>query len=104
MLVGKTSENIFFSTCILPDYVSHESLKEFWKNSHFENMRAGFLKGVKTHFGKLVLKLCIFRHEKNFLTNIVSCDASVFFSYKILEIMEMTKIVFYFIVFDQMRI
>ena len=29
-----------FFTCILPDYVFHESLKEFWKNNHFENMRA----------------------------------------------------------------
>jgi hypothetical protein len=28
----------------LPHYVSHEILKEFWKNSHFENMRADFLR------------------------------------------------------------
>ena len=33
----------YFFTSILPDYVSHESLKEFWKNCHFENMRADFL-------------------------------------------------------------
>ena len=32
-----------FCTCILPDYVPHESSKEFVKNSNFENMRAGFL-------------------------------------------------------------
>ena len=50
---------------ILSDYVSHESLKEFWKNSHFGIMRAGFIKNVKNHFGKLALKWCIFRHEKN---------------------------------------
>ena len=31
-----------FLTCILPDYVFHESLKEFWKNKHFEKMRASF--------------------------------------------------------------
>ena len=68
----KFRKQFYLFTCILPDYTGHESLKEFWKNSHFENMRAGFLKGVKTHFGKLVLKLCIFRHEKNFLTNIMS--------------------------------
>ena len=56
-LLVKSLENDFiFFSCILPDYVSHESLKEFLKSSHFENMRAGFLKGVKTHFGKLVLK------------------------------------------------
>ena len=34
---------IFFLTCILPDYVSHEITKEFWKISHFENKRASFL-------------------------------------------------------------
>ena len=34
----------YFFTSILPDYVSHESLKEFWKNCHFENMRADFLR------------------------------------------------------------
>ena len=27
---------------ILPDYVSHESSKEVWKNSHFENRRTDF--------------------------------------------------------------
>ena len=32
-----------FLISILPDYVPHESQKEFWKNSHFENTRAGFL-------------------------------------------------------------
>jgi hypothetical protein len=53
ILLVKSSENNFI---FLPDYVSHESLKEFWKNRHFENMRAGFLKGVKIHFGKLALK------------------------------------------------
>jgi len=34
----------FFFTCILPDYVSHESLKVIWKNSDFENMGANFLR------------------------------------------------------------
>ena len=32
-----------FFTCILPNYVPHEITKEFWKNSHFENVRADFL-------------------------------------------------------------
>ena len=32
-----------FFTSILPNYVPHEITKEFWKNSHFENMTAGFL-------------------------------------------------------------
>ena len=38
----KTSENILFFACILPDYVADEITKEFWKNSHFENMRVDF--------------------------------------------------------------
>ena len=61
----KFREQFYFLTYILPDNVFHESIKEFWQNSHFENMRAGFLKVVKTHFGKLALKWCIFRHDKN---------------------------------------
>ena len=52
----KFREQFYFLTYILPDNVFHESIKEFWQNSHFENMRAGFLKVVKTHFGKLALK------------------------------------------------
>ena len=39
----KLRKQSYFFACILPDYVSHESFKEFWKNSHFENMRADFL-------------------------------------------------------------
>ena len=52
----KFREQFYFLTYILPDNVFHESIKEFWQNSHFENMRAGFLKVVKTHFGKLAQK------------------------------------------------
>ena len=42
-----SSKNLLMKNCknnfiFLPDYVFHESFKEFWKNSHFENMRAGF--------------------------------------------------------------
>ena len=36
-------KQFYFSTCILPDYVTYESQKEFWKNRHFENTRVGFL-------------------------------------------------------------
>ena len=39
----KFKKRFYFFTCILPDYVSHESPKEFWKNKYFENMRAVFL-------------------------------------------------------------
>jgi hypothetical protein len=46
MLLVKSSDNnfVFLPSCILPDYVAHESFKEFLKNSHFENMRADFLR------------------------------------------------------------
>ena len=54
----KSSENEFhFFTCILTDYVAHESPKEFWKNIDFENVKAGFLLRFKTHFGKLPLEM-----------------------------------------------
>ena len=42
IILIKRLGNSFILTCILPDYVGHESSKEFWKNSHFENMRADF--------------------------------------------------------------
>ena len=52
-------------TCISPDYVFHESPKEFWKNSHFENMRASFLLKCENSLRFLPLK-------KNILANIMS--------------------------------
>ena len=54
---------IYFFTCILPYYVTHEITKEFWKASYFENMTAGFLLWVKKHFGEIPLKRCIFNNE-----------------------------------------
>ena len=40
----KFRKQLYFFTCISPNYVFHESPKEFWKNNHFENMRASFLR------------------------------------------------------------
>jgi hypothetical protein len=40
----KFRKQFHFFTCILPDYVSHENFKVFWKNSDFENMGANFLR------------------------------------------------------------
>ena len=34
---------LLFLAWILTDYVAHDITKVFWKNSHFENMTAGFL-------------------------------------------------------------
>ena len=43
-LFYKKFKNWFsFFTCILPNYVAHDIIKEFWKNCHFENMTAVFL-------------------------------------------------------------
>ena len=47
----KVLKTILFFTCIPPDYVSHESSKEFLKNSHFENMIAGFLQRCQNSLG-----------------------------------------------------
>ena len=52
-----------FFTCIFRYYVAHEIFKEFWKNSHFENMTASFLR-VVNYFGGIALKWCILMHEK----------------------------------------
>ena len=40
----KFKKQFYFFICILPGHVFNESLKEFWKNSNFENMRANFLR------------------------------------------------------------
>ena len=31
----KFRKQLYVFACILPDYVFHESPKEFWKNNHF---------------------------------------------------------------------
>ena len=40
----KFRKQLNFFTCISPDYVFHESPKEFWKYNNFENMGASFLR------------------------------------------------------------
>ena len=62
----KSSKNKFyFLTCILPDYVAHKSSKFFWKNIHFENMRAGFLLSCQNSLRQTTHKMMHFEH-KNF--------------------------------------
>ena len=39
----ENNTNLNFFTCISPDYMAHDISKEFWKNSHFENVTAVFL-------------------------------------------------------------
>ena len=64
MFNKKFKNRFYFFTCILPEYLAHDMTKGFWKNSYFENMRAGFLRVVKIHFGGIALKWCILMHEK----------------------------------------
>ena len=54
-----------FLICILPDYVPHESQKEFWKNSHFENTRAGFLLRCQNSLRQNTPKMMHFQAWKN---------------------------------------
>ena len=61
-LLGKSSENDFI--CILHDYVSHASSKNSKKIAILKILEQVSFWGVKTHFGKLALKGCIFRQEK----------------------------------------
>ena len=49
---------VFFIS-ILPNYVPHEITKEFWKNSHFGNMTAGFLPRCKN---SLRWEICLICH------------------------------------------
>ena len=70
--INEKFKKIFnFFTCILPNNVAHDITKEFWKNSHFENMTAVFFWAVKTDFGKLPLKKSIFRDDKNISSSIL---------------------------------
>ena len=41
--IENNTNSFYFFSCILPDYVAHDIIKEFWKNSHFEKMTAGFV-------------------------------------------------------------
>ena len=42
MFSKKLKNCAYFFTCILPDYMAQDMLKEFLENSHFENTRARF--------------------------------------------------------------
>ena len=56
---------VLFFTYILPNYVPHESQKEFWKNSHFENKRAGFLLMCQKSLRQNTPKMMYFQARKN---------------------------------------
>ena len=61
-----------FFTCILSDYVADEITKEFWKNSHFENMRADFPLKCQNSLRWNTPEIMHFQAwKKNVFTNIV---------------------------------
>ena len=58
---------VYFFTCILPNYVADDITKEFWKYI----WQLVFFKGVKTYFGELPLKRCVFINGKNQFSQIL---------------------------------
>ena len=46
-------------TYISIDYLVHEITKEFWKNSHFENMRTGFLQRCQKSLRCKISLICL---------------------------------------------
>ena len=64
------NEKFIFFTCILPDYMTHDIPKEFWKNIYFENMPAGFLLRGQNLLRQIPPKMMHFQGWKNMiLTN-----------------------------------
>ena len=55
----KLKKTFYFLTCISPNYVPHQITKEFWKNSQFENVTAGFLLRSQN---SLRLEICLIWH------------------------------------------
>ena len=61
-------------TYILIDYLFHEITKEFWENSHFENMRAGFLLRCQKSLWCKISLICLWNIEslnKNWLLDML---------------------------------
>ena len=67
-------KQLYFFTCILPDHVFHESPKEFLKNNHFENMRAGFLRRCQNSLWQTSHEIMHFRHDKKMILTNISCS------------------------------
>ena len=59
----KFKKLFYFFTCILPDYVAHDITKDFFLNSHFENMTAGFLLRCQNLLRYFTPEMM---HEKNY--------------------------------------
>ena len=61
-------------TYILIDYLVHEITKDFWKNSHFGNMRAGFLLRYQYSLRCKISLICLWNIEslnKNWLLDML---------------------------------
>ena len=60
----KFKKQFHLFTCILPDYLGHESSQESLKNNHFENTRDDFLRRCLNSLRQTSPE-SIFRNEKN---------------------------------------
>ena len=80
-LLMKSSKKIFIfsSACCLIIWFMI-SPKNFEKKGILKIWQQVFLRGVKTHFGKLLLKWCIFIHEKKRFSTIL--PSNNYYSYK----------------------
>ena len=59
----------YFFTCISPDYMGHDINKEFRKNSHFENMTAGFLQRCQNLLRRFTPEIIHFQAWKKMILN-----------------------------------
>ena len=77
MFNKKFKNCVYFFTCILPDYMAHGIPKEIWKNSHFENMKAGFLQRCQNllrHFTPEMIHFQAWKKEILNNNNVIDFD------------------------------
>ena len=70
LLIKKFRKYLYLFNFILPDYVAHDVTKEFWKITILNIWQLVFFRGLKSYFGILPLKWCIFRHGKKLISHI----------------------------------
>ena len=71
LLVKSSGNNFIFLPAFYLIMCLIKAQKNFEKVAILKIWELIFLGGLKTHFGKLALIWCIFRHEKNVLSDII---------------------------------
>ena len=69
MFSKKFKNWFYFFTCITPDYMGVDINKEIWKNSHFENMTAGFLQRCQNLLRRFTPEMIHFQAWKKEILN-----------------------------------